>query len=117
MATVVGTQVWNAKRVSTTTWTPLLNGDSGSAESVGRLSDRSIQIKGTFGVGGNVIIEGSNDSITWATLRDAGNSLLGTITAADIREILENTLFVRPRVSAGDGTTSLTVILTAASTA
>lgn len=116
MAVVNGSQVWNARRTSTTTWTPLLNTDTGSPESCGRLSDRSVQVKGTFGAAPSVLIEGSNDGITWATLRGPDSVALN-FTAADIKEILENTLFVRPRVAAGDGTTSITVILTAASTA
>lgn len=116
MAVINATQVWNAKRVSSTTWTPLANGDSGTPETPGRLSDRSVQIKGTFGAGGTVSIQGSNDGITWSILRDPAGVAL-TFTAADLKEILENTVFVRPLVTAGDGTTALTVILTAASTA
>lgn len=116
MATVVGTQIWNTRRVSSTTWTPMLTTDVGSAESPGRLSDRSVQVKGTFGASPGCTIEGSNDGVTWATLNGPNSSPL-VITAASILEILENTLFVRPRINGGDGTTSLTVILTAASTA
>lgn len=116
MPVIVGKQVWTSRRVSTTTWTPLANGDTGTPESPGRLSDRSIQIKGTFGAGGSVTIQGSNDNVTWATLRDPAGLAL-TFTSADIKEILENTNFIRPNVTAGDGTTALTVIVAAASTA
>lgn len=116
MAVVNGRQVWTSKRVSTTTWTPLANGDTGSPESPGRLSDRSVQIKGTFGAGGSVTIQGSNDNVTWQTLRDPAGLAL-TFTSADLKQILENTNYVRPNVTAGDGTTALTVILAAGSTA
>ena len=117
MATVTGTQRWNSKRVSSTTWTPLLTTDVGTAESCGRLADRSVQVIGTVGAGGSVNIQGSNDGVNWATLTEAGTtSTLGTM-APGIKQIYENTLFVRPSVVSGDGTTSLTVILTVSSTA
>lgn len=116
MAVKNAQQVWSSKRVSTTTWNSLANGDTGSPESPGRLSDRSVQVRGTFGAGGSCTIQGSNDNVIWATLRDPGGVAL-TFTSADLKEILENTLYVRPNVTAGDGTTSIIVILTAASTA
>jgi hypothetical protein len=72
--------------------------------------DRSFQVKGTFGVGGTMLIEGSNDGgTTWATLNDAfGNAL--SFTTAGIKQVTEMVEMIRPRVSAGDGTTALAVI-------
>lgn len=116
MATVNGQQVWSSKRVSTTKWTPMLTTDVGTPETCGRLSDRSVQVIGTLGAGGSVNIQGSNDGSTWATLNDPASVPLATM-GVGIKEILENTQFVRPVVVGGDGTTSITVILTAASTA
>lgn len=72
-------------------------------------ADRSVQVFGTFGAGGNLRIEGSNDGgSNWATLNDPSSTALN-ITAAGIEEILEICGLVRARVTAGDGTTSLTV--------
>lgn len=92
----------------------LVNGDDGlPLEESGLFSDKTIQVKGEFGVGGTLIIEGSNDAktgATYATLNDPqGNAL--SITAAKIETILENPRIIRPRVSAGDGTTALTVTI------
>lgn len=115
MAVRAAQQVWNAKRNSSTTWNGLLNGDTGSPESPGRLSDRSVQVRGTFGAGGSCTIQGSNDGVIWATLRDPAGLAL-TFTTADLKQILENSLYVRPNVTAGDGTTSIIVILTVTST-
>ena len=72
-------------------------------------ADRSVQVLGTFGTGGTLTIEGSNDGgTTWATLTDPqGNSL--AIQAAKIESITEICELVRPRVTAGDGTTDLDV--------
>lgn len=116
MATRSNLSSWMSKRVLRTQWTGLLNGDDGNPESPGRLSDRSIQVSGTFGAGGSVSIQGSNDGINWVILRAPDSTPL-TFTAADLKEILENTQYVRPVVTAGDGTTSLTVNLLSASTA
>lgn len=71
--------------------------------------DRSIQITGTFGVGGTVIVEGTNDGTNWFQLRDPSNAAI-SFTAAGIKAILENCWAVRARVTAGDGTTAITAI-------
>lgn len=73
-------------------------------------ADISIQVMGTFGAGGTLLIEGSNELVptTWATLNDPqGNAL--SITAAKMEHLLEGARWIRPRVSAGDGTTDLDV--------
>jgi polygalacturonase len=90
-------------------WTPLTttNADGRTISMVGS-SDRSAQIAGTFGVGGTVVLEGSNNGTTFHTLTDPqGNAL--SFTAAGLEQITELTRHIRPRVTAGDGTTSITV--------
>jgi len=74
-------------------------------------ADRSVQVFGTFGAGGNLRIEGSNDDgTTYAVLSDPqGNAL--NISAAKVESITEVTLMTRPFVSAGDGTTDLDVVI------
>lgn len=85
--------------------------DRGAAipESFMDYADRSVQVLGTFGAGGNLRIEGSNDGgTTYAALTDPqGNAL--NVTAAKVEAITEITLLTRPFVSAGDGTTDLDV--------
>lgn len=118
MATVNPTQTWMGKRASKTTWTPLLTTDVGAASSGFRLSDKAVQWFGTFGAGGSISIEGSNDGgTTWAVLKDPNGTDLSALVAADVRAILENPQMIRPVVAGGDGTTSLTVILVETSTA
>jgi len=96
------------------TWASLLNGEAGiGADLPVEAATRTIQVFGTFGAGGNVIIEGSQDNVNWATLNNALGTALATITTAAIHSIDQNCRFIRARVSAGDGTTALTVILTA----
>lgn len=99
--------------LSRVTWTGLTNAtsDDGSPLFMDDFADASIQVKGTFGTGGSVRIQGSNDGgTTWATLTDPqGNDL--NITAAKIEAITEFVEYIRPLITAGDGSTSLTVVL------
>ena len=75
-------------------------------------TDKSVQVTGTFGTGGSVRIEGSNDGTNYAVLADAqGNAL--DITTAKIEEISAAVLYIRPRITAGDGTTNLAVTIAA----
>jgi polygalacturonase len=92
------------------TWTGLLNGDDGALADWVDYSDRCFQVAGTFGAGGSVTIQGSNDGTNWASLADPqGNALV--FTSQRIEQALELPRYVRPLVTAGDGTTSLTVTL------
>lgn len=93
------------------TWASLANGDVGQAFLGAQWSDRSVQIKGTFGTSGEVTLKGSNDGgTTYATLTDPqGNNLV--VTSAKIEQITELVERFRPEVTNGDGSTALTVIM------
>jgi hypothetical protein len=92
------------------TWNPLANGDDGAAVQYGAFTDRSIQFAGTFGTGGTVVLEGSNDGTNWQTLTDPQGNVISK-TAASIEAVTEATRYIRPRVTAGDGTTAIKAIL------
>lgn len=113
MATRVALTENIQRQVYRLTWSGLLNGDVGSAEGGARFDSATVQVKGTFGVGGSVNVEGSNDGgTTWHILNDSrgeGNAL--TFTAADTRKVLERPQLYRVNVTAGDGTTTLAVLL------
>src|SRR5690606_19607919 len=85
------------------TWTGLANGDDGAPVEYGAFADRSVQITGTFGAGGTVLIEGSNNGTNWTGLTDAMGDAIAA-TGAGIWSVTEVTRYLRPRVSAGDGT-------------
>lgn len=92
------------------TWTPLANGDDGAPLEYGSFADRSIQFAGTFGAGGTVVLEGSNDGVNYVVLTDPqGNAI--TKTSASIEAVTEATRYVRPRVTGGDGTTAISAHL------
>ena len=85
--------------------------DTGAPFLCPHYADKSIQVVGTFG-GATVTIQGSNmiDSPTYATLNDATGTAL-TITSACIKQILENTYWIRPYITGADANTNLDVYL------
>ena len=99
------------------TWV-LANTDTGQPISLHDSSDKTVQIFGTFGSGGSVTMQGSNDprvltdpnNAVWFSLTDPQANAI-TKTAAAGEAILENPLYIRPNCTAGDGTTALTIIL------
>lgn len=99
-----GNRSWNVS------WLTIPNGDDGEPITLPAHADRSVQIVGTFGAGGTIILEGSNDGTNYETLSDyLGNAL--SFTAEGLSSIAEVVNHIRPRVTAGDGTTALTVTL------
>lgn len=98
------------KNVALVSWSGLLNTDDGRAWLAEDFADMCIQVAGTFGVGGTVVFEGSNDGSNWFTLNDAQGTAVSK-TAAAIEQVVEAPRFVRPRVTAGDGTTNLVAVL------
>lgn len=101
--------------VSVTQWTNLstTNVDGGWLE-LPRFTDRSIQVSGTFGAGGTVTIQGTNEpgQTNPVALTDQAGVTLA-LTAASLKIVLQNSTFIRPLVTGGDGTTSLTITLMA----
>lgn len=96
----------SANREVLVTWTGLANGDTGQAFDRAAFADRAVQFTGTFGVAGGAVLEGSLDGSTWFTLNDPFNAAL-SFTTAGLRQVLEHVVYVRPRVTGGDGTTDL----------
>lgn len=93
-------------------WNGMQNGDEGEAALFSMCADRSVQVCGAFGVGGNVAIQGSNDGENWFTLTGlTGHDL--EFTTGGISMIAEITQYIRPVVTAGDGTTEINVIILA----
>lgn len=91
-------------------WASLANGDDGSPLELPGANDRSVQVTGTFGAGGTIVIEGSNDGTNYKTLKDFQGVDL-SFTSASLKGIAELVRYIRPRVTAGDGTTALLVTM------
>ena len=111
MAVKQGVTGTPSDRYLTYTWAALANGDTGNWMKAGDLVDLAVQVSGTPGSGGTVVLQGSLDGgATAAGLTDPqGNAL--SFTAAGLKAVLENVPYVRPSVTAGDGSTSFTVVL------
>lgn len=95
-------------------WNTLLNGDTGAPldadQGCPNFADKTVHVKGNFTGPATIVIEGSNDGVTWVTLTDPAGALL-SFTSEDLKVVLENPQEIRPRVSAGGGSTDLDVFI------
>jgi hypothetical protein len=114
MATRTPTQVFNNDQNILYQVTGLLNTDDSLSIQDANSGDVTVQVTGTFGVGGTVIVEGSLDPgqtpTNWFQLKDPSSTLI-SYTAAGLKAVLENVQHIRVRVTAGDGTTSLAAVV------
>jgi len=95
-------------RVNTASWLNMQASDEGVPFGVSGSNDRSVQVFGTFG-GAAVEIHGSNDGVNYALLSDPQGIAL-SFTTSKIEFVTELTLYMKPVISGGDGTTNLNVI-------
>lgn len=115
-------------------WQALVNGDTGQPVPFAEWADRTVHAwanqidtaaASVIGAGGSVSIEGSNDyqpvansdgdpanAGTWIVLTDQ-NGVAMTYTAVALKQMTEAPLWIRPHVTAGDGTTACNVVLIA----
>ena len=123
MGIAAATGAWTGKRTHKWTAGPVTTANpTTSTLSASRLSDKTVQVFGTFGAGATLTIQGSNDGgTTWFSCNDSrgeGNPLdFTTAGGADGRAINENPDMLRGSLAGGDGTTSLTIIITSSSVA
>ena len=68
----------------------------------------SVQVAGTFG-GATVVLQGSNDGVTYATLKDPSGTNL-SFTSAGFAEFSSGAVFIKPSISGGTGD-SLNIIV------
>lgn len=98
-------------------WPNLLSADSGSPYFAPQYSAKVIQLSGTAGVGGAGTIQGTLEPGTpiYGTLHSP-DSVAWTFVAADvtnnvIKQVLEDCYQIRPLMTGGDGSTSVTIYL------
>lgn len=94
------------------TWSAIANGDTIQAfHGFSEYADRSVQVGGTID-SSTVVIQGSNDGTTFATLNDPlGNAL--SFTSAGLKAILEYVEFIKIATSGGGGSQNVDVTLIA----
>lgn len=118
MATRSFTPTQDSGRVHRFVWAGLLNGDDGEPARIPGASDMSFQvIQIAAGVGDTIILEGSLEVTagTFFQMRDGGDNVI-SFTGSDGEAVAPIAAHIRPRVTAGDGTTNFTAILLARST-
>lgn len=84
------------------TWASMATGDTGTPLQGPGFTDASYQVGGTFG-GATVVIEGSNDGVTYGTLVDPFNVALSFTAAAGPVQVMPICRYIRPRISGGTG--------------
>lgn len=95
-------------------WSAIANAGDGTPINVADYDDISFQAYGTFGAGGSISLEGSNDltaPTNFYILTARGGTAAATMTAAGLKSINENPLWIKPAVTAGDGTTAIDCIV------
>jgi|SRR5579863_355636 len=88
-------------------WAGIGNGVAGAAGPQFRYKAVCVQVSGTFGSGGSIKLQGSNDGITWNDLAPAALTGAGFFAALGTSAPPK---WVRPSCTAGDSTTNLTAI-------
>lgn len=92
---------------STVVWSGIANGQSGTfAPSVSGYGKVFVQVTGTFGSGGSIELDGSNDRVNWVKLSPTALTSAGFFAALGAAE---KPKYIRPACTAGDATTSLTI--------
>lgn len=112
MTTVAGVDQLYLQDHRVRTWGPLTTTNADGAPiayASNGMGGVTFQATGTWGVAGTLVIEGSNDGVTWFTLNDQANLAL-SMTANALKTVRDQPLYIRPRVTGGDGTTSLIVV-------
>jgi len=115
MATVPYTVTYDAVGTKIIKWTGLTttNADGAPYVLAGRYSDKNVHVFGTLGVGGKLALQGSNEATptNYAPVNDQAGVALEVTAVPKVKQVLENTLQIRPAVTAGDGTTDFTCLL------
>lgn len=117
MATITPTQIalganTDALGINIYTWSNMTFSGSDVGAPVGLMTsaERSVNVEGTPSVGGTVVIEGSLDGTNYRTIKSPAGTAL-SFTAQGIEQVGPLVRFIRPKVTAGDGSTSFTINL------
>ena len=112
MATVNGVDQLYLQNHRVRTWSPLTTTNSDGAPlsyASNGMGGVTFQVNGTLGASGQLTVQGSNDATNWFTLNDQSNNPV-VFNSLGLKTVRDQPLYIRPLVTGGDGTTSLTVI-------
>jgi hypothetical protein len=102
----------NGKTLYTIEWKNLSVNDFGETLQSLQHTSSSVQVTGTFGEKGSVLLEGSNDGVNFFPLSDSYGSLIH-FNKAGLKSLGDTVAYLRPKVIEGDSTTFITTILVA----
>ena len=88
-------------------WPNLAKNDVGQWLDVSQFSDKTIQITGTLGTGGEITVEGSLDGGTTAFTLTQADTTAFVLNALGGAAVLEAVPLIRVNATNGDGTTYL----------
>jgi hypothetical protein len=94
------------KSLVSVSWSGLKFGDEAEAFDLGSVASASVQLSGSFGEGGSVALEGSNNGEYFIPLKDVYGSLL-VRNKPSIDSLGQHVRFVRPAVKSGDELTDV----------
>lgn len=89
------------------TWSTVTEADECAPVSMPAHADKSILAFGTWD-GANVAVHGSNDGTNYAPLADPGGTVID-ITQDGAKQVVENTVWVKPVVTTGGATQDLDI--------
>lgn len=102
MATIPAKMNIDETGVLQVSWALITEADTGAPALIAQWPHKTVQVYGDFTTSGAITIEGSADNSNWATLNDdLPTPVALVITTTAPRNIRENTLYIRPRATAG----------------
>lgn len=108
MATITPVVTNPVRGITKIVWTGLTDADTATSVRIPHAAEKSVQVDVTSGTP-TCLIEGSNDNTTFTTLNDPSNATL-SFSADGLEKILENPDNIRPRISTGTGTVTVTIV-------
>ena len=106
MAAVAAVKIFNERNdVIAYEWVGLTESDTAEHVKVPQKSDKTMQVDGDFGSGGDVRVEGSlvPNADKWGQLSNPQGNAITFLSGndEDVETILQNTMFIRPAVVGG----------------
>ncbi len=108
MAQIKATKIFSRRNdIVAYEWVGLSDGDVADHIELPFRPDKSMQVSGNFGTGGDIRVEGSldPDAAVWGQLKDPQGNAITFLTGndKDMETILQNAFWFRPTVAAGTG--------------
>lgn len=88
-------------------WASVTSSDTSVAVLPGAVNHMSFQTSGTFAGSGTLILDGSNDCVTYYALKESASSAVVSMTTAGLSTFTGRAKCIRPRMSGGSSGTEV----------